>query len=315
MTTTLIEQLEKGFEDPAREKTEPQTLAEAVSNELMNTLPRISPELFELKRKAKITLTPEQKRRIISSYLERGCGDSGFFTTWIKENGNSIRGVRNDDILSLVCVAQIPAFAYTLHDERKAIYPKSASISASFTHMLLPLGGRDDRLNSIEIKGNCKDRSKYCDPHVTFPCTHIEKKDVGELKVVVQVEWKAPYELDTVVNMPHIPESFVELGDEAIGSYYQIATNLPKNLRKKTSLVSPHIGVLWRPTDESLYVTGKIPTPEKTPLPKNDPALILDIPDGSRNYRHVVAVWNIGEELPFKNWLTEYSEGSTTRLR
>ena len=68
--------------------------------------------------------------------------------------------------------------------------------------------------------------------------------------------------------------------------------------------------VLWSPTDESLYATGEIPKVEP-PIPKRDPALILEIQDKDnlRKYRHVVAAWNIDEELPFRNWLAEYSEG------
>ena len=245
--------------------------------------------------------------------MEIGCDDGGLFRIWIKENGESLESVSAKDILSLECLAEIPSFAYTLHDERQAIYPKSACISASFEHVLFPIKRKDYEVESIEIIG--KPNHKYGDFHSFFPRRGIKKKDVGELKVVVQVEWKAPYKLDTVVNTPHIPESFVELGDDAISSYYQIATKLPKNLRKKTSLVSPHIGVLLSLINESLYVTGEVPIPKTLPLPKRDPALILDIPDGSRNYRHVVAVWDIGKELPFRNWLAEYSEGSTKRLK
>ena len=292
---TLVERLEESFESVEAERHESKTLAEAVSNSLMPLMPRISPELFDLKRNAKITLTPEQKRSIISSYLERGCEDSGgFCIRWVDETGNSIRSIDDKNILSLECVAKIPSFAYTLHDERNAIYPKSACISTSFAHMLFPIKRKDSEVNSLEIKGEFINR-RYCDIYLFFPHRHIGKNDIGDLKVVVQVEWKAPYKLDTVVNTPHIPESFVELGDEAISRYYQIATELPKNLRKKTSLVSPRIGVLWRPTDESLYVTGEVPIPTILPLPKHDPALILDIPDGERRYRHVVAAWNIGE--------------------
>src|SRR3989344_4205070 len=276
---TLVTELESSFELAEAERPKPQTLAEAVSNSLMPIMPRISPELFDLKRNAKITLTPEQKRSIISSYLERGCEDSGgFCIRWVDENGNSIRSIDDKNILSLECVAKIPSFAYTLHDERNAIYPKSACISTSFAHMLFPIKRKDSEVNSLEIKGEFINR-RYCDIYLFFPHRHIGKNDIGDLKVVVQVEWKAPYKLDTEVNTPHIPESFVELGDE------------------------------------SLYVTGEVPIPTILPLPKLDPALILDIPHGERRYRHVVAAWNIGEELPFRNWLMEYSEGSAKRLR
>ena len=106
-------------------------------------------------------------------------------------------------------------------------------------------------------------------------------------------------------------EGFIELEDEAVSTYYDFLRQAPTELRKTTNLQTPDIGILWAPTDESLFVTGKIPKPKLIPLPRYDPALILDIPDGKNNYKHVVAAWDIGAELPFRNWLAEYSEHGT----
>ena len=39
-----------------------------------------------------------------------------------------------------------------------------------------------------------------------------------------------------------------------------------------------------------------------------DPALVLEIPGEERNYSHLIAAWEVGNEYPIKKWLAEYTE-------
>ncbi len=126
---------------------------------------------------------------------------------------------------------------------------------------------------------------------------------LGTSVIEVKGLWTAPFSLDVCVSVPEVPQAISELGDEALLQYFTVIKRLRTSVKDSAGMQKPAIGVLWAPTDESLYVKGDVPK-----APKNDPALVLDIPGKERNYRHIVAAWNIGEERPFKNWLAEYTE-------
>lgn len=304
-TQTLVEQLEQGFESPevARE-VKAKTLAEYVSNHLMqNGLPRISPELFDLKREVQVPLTDEQIKKIDNLYMKSHNnpitmpsslfdggweklssdwknkslnGDNMGFKTTTKFNCSYISGVKRN------CKAEIPHFSYENHDREIASYEKMGIVSYE---------GHWD---------------------ITGQSWGTEKSGrLGESNIKISEEWKAPLRLDVNVKVPEIPKGFVELGDDAIAEYYNALLIAPSDLRKTTSYESPKIGILWSPKDKVLYCTGKIPNPSVIPLSRGDPALILDFSDQDRSYRHVVAVWDIGDENPLRNWLAEYGEGGS----
>ncbi len=269
MTTTFIEEIERHIETTQTKRSETKTLAEAVSNELMqNGLPRISPELFELQRQANLTLTPEQIKKIDRHY--------DLISPGSKKQEPSRK-----------YFAEIPRFitAY-LPDEKEIMFKEYGKILYS-SHFNFK------SLESISLHAN---RSL------------LVMNSSGRKELEIKINWTPTFCLNVAVQAPIVPESFIDLGDDAIAKYYDTLRQVSPELRRKTTLTSPRLKVLWAPTDETLYCTGEIPEPIP-PRPKGDPALILDIPDGERSYRHVVAVWDIGQELPFRNWLAEYSEG------
>ena len=135
-----------------------------------------------------------------------------------------------------------------------------------------------------------------------------EYQDLGKTNLNIKGHWSPNFKLNVAVEVPELPRGFVELGDEAVALYYAHVKGTSKELRKKTSLRSPSLGVLWIPNPKAFYATGNIPKIEPPPK-KGDPVLVLDIPGEKRSYRHAVAAWNIGEEIHFRNWLAEYTEG------
>ena len=279
--------------------TKPKTLAEAVSNSLIQVMPRISPELFELTREVEVNLSNEQRKKVIESLYKRS------FDFIYEENGTWDEGRKRFFSDAEVNVhGKIPLFFYgQSSDERVTFGSLNPEISFKRrieTNNLKVTGFRLDTIN----KRNDIERILYFNPEKE----QVIENDRGEFSINLQGTWKAPYKLDVCATVPQVPEGFIELGDEAIATYYDFARQAPSDLRKKTSLQPPSIGILWAPTDESLYATGKIPGPSIIPRSRRDPALVLDIPDREKSYRHIVATWDIGEELPFRNWLTEYME-------
>jgi len=266
-TLTLGEELEKSFEKkPQRKKAN--SLAEYVSDELMVSMPRLSPELFEIEREVNVPLAEKQSekiRRYVAHQLDS-------------------RNLASFKIRSSV-IASIPKFIYVPVCEDIAIFPKSGVVFGS---------AKTEGFNSLLFGGN--------------ETTSFSYTDLNNIKASAQIDWEASFKLDVNVKRPQVPEGFIELGDEAVSEYYQVLRSAPKEMRKKTQLDAPRIGVLWSPEERVLYASGDIPEP-RPEMPVGDPALILDIPDGEKSYRHVVAVWDIGDELPFRNWLAEFSEG------
>ncbi|MFH1802744.1 MAG: hypothetical protein ABH864_04850 [archaeon] len=304
MTKTFVEQLEAKFESPeTARQAKPTTLAEHVSNELMqNGLPRIAPELFELKRKASVMLDEKQKTDIGISLLDRGLEGGA---KWIKINGydQAVLDAEKFKTITFSCQGNVPRFFYGVHDQKNVVHGRCLVPEIDLIVKKSPE-------NIVKYFGDRPEHKKLdlgCD--LSYNPGRVKKEDWGNLSIVSSAHWEAPYALDASAEIPQVPEGFIELGDEAIAEYYAAVRTAPPKLRKTTKLISPRIGVLWAPSDSILYATGKIPEPQRIPQSEGDPALILDIPDGERSYKHIVAVWDIGEELPFRNYLAEFSKG------
>ncbi len=297
-TATLVEKLEEKFEvlPLQNEEYEPKTLAEAVSNSLMPILPRISPELFEIRRKVNVTLSDKQFGKIDEIYIS-GHPYENFLTfhTW-----NGVDGSEKADIIRKAlrkkrnltgekrAIAKIPFFVFSpIPGESVLTYKDSVKIQYH-RKFKFPVG-------FVNGEGYY-DKERY--PY--------EKKvsKLGDSVLDIKEVWTAPLKLHANVIVPELPKEFVELGDEAIATYYDHIRELPKKLRRETSLSPPNLGVLWIPTPKSIYVTGEIPN-VNPPIPKGDPILVLDIQSKERNYRHAVAAWDIDEEEPFRDWLSE----------
>jgi len=296
-TLTFVKQLEKKFESPeTARQNEPTTLAEHVSNELMTSMPRISPELFEMTRAARIPLSEEQ---IIAL-------DPLFYSSM-----DAIKGVTTKispgEINAKEARGTIPRFVYSPHEEAQKVWKGAARATYAFKTEYSSEAVDWKECCKLDLEGKpTKKGARSGSLYATVKETDVFHRIKGKLEVI----WEAPPKLDINVKTPPIPKSFISLGDDAIAEYFEAVRKAPTELREKTELISPRIGVLWSPKDNALYCTGKIPKPRIIPsLPSGDPALILDIPDGDRSYKHVVALWDIGEEMPFRNWLAEYSEG------
>ncbi|MBR9706646.1 hypothetical protein GOV14_06445 [Candidatus Pacearchaeota archaeon] len=316
--TTLVGQVESQFEPISNQITETGSLAKYVSDSLMDKTPRISPELFGLSRKANLNLTPEQEGHICNEYLGHY---SPAFTYRISREDFKYAFL---DSTKISVDAKIPYFAYAiLPDNKEVIFSKSAIITAldkfdistsnrdhpfkEYTDLVISHNNHSSSFSGLiedkDIDG--KNLKKY-----SFP-----SKSYGNVSLDVNAKWTAPFKLDVLTKVPEIPESFIALGDEAISAYYTALKNAPKKLRQKTSLISPRIGVLWVPSNASLCCVGKIPKAKSPPRIKGDPILVLDIPDKDKSHKHAIAAWNIDEELPFKYWITEFSEGALGNIK
>ncbi len=276
-TNSFTEELAVSFEKASPQK--PKTLAEAVSDSLLERMPRLSPDLFNKTRVVHPTLTPNQLKRV-KEYQDR-----------IMETHNE------DSAFGSSCSAEIPRFTLAHVPRQKTITYKNACAV---------LGSLDinDRISDLRIglRGSVLNFRSGSNNYM-----------IGSIRLQGRLEWELPFKLDVNVDVPTVPTSFIDLGDEAIGLYSDIVRQMPRNLREKTEYTTPSMGILWAPTDSSLYVSGEIPEPTRSPQPNGDPALVLEIQDSARSYHHVVAVWNIGEELPFRNWIAEYSEGRSKK--
>lgn len=289
MTSTLVQQLEQGFEAVPKGKVEPKTLAEFVSNHLMNNgLPRLSPELFKLTRNVDLTLTPEQIKKVDKHYKLRA--------------GNNSTNPKRE------FTAKIPRFTLANVPNQKEVVFQAVGRAIYEEDFRFKTEQGRLRISARGDTGIHWGQEGY---------DHYERptKSSGLIELECKLKWTSGFKMSVGVKVPAVPKSFISLGDDAIAEYYCALRAAPRKLREKTTLVSPNLEVLWAPTNKSLYVTGTIPTPAPKirPLPRGDPALILDIPDQCRSYKHVVAVWDIGEEIPFRNWLAEYSEGTDRR--
>jgi hypothetical protein len=314
MIQTLVERIEEQFEllPIEGEQFRPgQTLAEAVSNSLIPVMPRISPELFDIKRRVNVTLSDEQKERIDTLYKmahpfgelperEYDAQEHHFFGA-VLVNRIKIEKVEDMNKRGLNGVskridAKVPLFSYAGLNEHTLCYPCSINIS---------------------YRQSWKKKEIFAWPNDGFlgglGSTNSKKyQALGKSDIVIQGNWKPNFKLASTVKVPELPKGFIELGDEAVATYYDYVRRAPRNLRRETSLQSPSLGVLWIPTPKSFYATGEIPKIETPVASKGDPILILDILGKERNYRHAVAAWDIGEEEPFRNWLSEFSEGSSS---
>jgi len=312
MVSTLVEKLEENFEIlpvDEREVKEPQTLAEAVSNSLLSVMPRISPKLFDVRRKANVKIYDKVQKEIISrSFCDRGFRSSQ--TDYENIKGYDLGYTIFDKNLKIKAMAEIPRFFYGIFPQEEVTIPNCLDLTFFINKKFSKIAGYTlsiiERYKENNIEN--KDIEKY---HSVFGGRKIEIKDRGKLSLNFEIKWEAPFKLNVSARIPDIPGEFIELGDESIAVYYDYARKVPSELRKKTKLETPNIGILWAPTDSSLYCTGtkKIPNPKLIPQPKKCPVLVLDIPYGEKSYRHAVAAWNIGEELPFKDWIQEFSEG------
>ncbi len=269
MTQTMIEILETAFEPATKRKTA-ETLAKAVSNELMKTMPRLSPELFERIREANVNFSEAYIRRIDEHYLRAFHGYE----------------LRPEPVR--LCSARIPIFAHACPpDQKEVVYPQAGNISYEETV-------------ALENAGRVKLIRENRDNNLYWECGN------GISILEIRSVWRAPFKLDVCVKVPEVPGSLAELGDEALLAFFSTAKQFRKDMKSRKNGIEkkPSLCVLWAPTDESFYCAGDVPL-----LPKNDPALILEIPDPDcdKSYRHIVATWNIGEERPFKHWLAEYT--------
>ena len=314
MTKQFMKSLEEAFETELPQE-EPQTLTEAVSNSLVPIMPRISPELFNFRREADVKISDNDQIRIISrSFFKRGFDTSD--KEWEGRMGEYGPGYElSSKNLTIKAKAEIPRFFYGIFPQEEVTVSNCLDLTFLLTKVFPEIAQYS--LNTIgrySKKRQGDDFDKYSSE---FNARGIKKEDRGKLSLDFRLQWEAPYKLDVSARVPEIPEGFIELGDEAIAIYYDHARQVPKELRRRTKLETPNIGILWAPTDKSLYCTGtkEIPAPELIPIPKNDPALVLDIPGEDKNYQHVVAAWKIGEEMPFRNWLVEYTEGNTRSMR
>lgn len=254
VTQTLVEQLEQAFEKPKTFKM-PQTirpregtLVEYVSDELMqNGLPRISPELFELKRgEVEIQLNSEQKKAI-----------ENYFAKYIK---TAHEVLLKESEIKMKCRGNIPRFFYAnvpgseaveIDGIGRVIYTTKTEFDSNYAN-----GG----LAIIRVADEQRSRRGLLG-------IMIEDQVRNQFYLNVRLEGIAPFMLNVCATVPKIPEGFIELGDEAIAKYYDIIRTAPKELRRKTTLEIPKVGVLWSPKDESLYATGKIPEPSVIPPP------------------------------------------------
>lgn len=298
---TLVEKIEESFEPAERKESKPQTLAKAVSDALLPVMPRISNELFELRRRIEIQLTPEQKKEIGEKYF--GDWNNSFCLKLLgKRQRQEEESFWKHEKLPFKCRGTIPSFSYSLSSEEFVQYDNCASVFLKVRDFNITNKGRYSEEKLAIILGNPR--------HLDFRDDSIfdfGNKKQGLVKLKYSAVWESPFKLNAATKVPEVPETFRELGDEAIATYYDFVRKVPANLRNKTNFQPPQIGVLWAPTPKSFYATGKIPKVEPS-RPKGCPALVLDIPDEEKSYRHVVAAWNIDEELPFRNWLIEYSE-------
>jgi hypothetical protein len=278
MTKTMIETLEAAFEPAVKAKGKDVTLAEAISAELMKTLPRIAPELFTRMQTVDVSLSDKQRKALDRLYKDvRGESE------WDKRFMNPV--VR--------CTATIPVFAYcpvpdvkeyVQEGAARVTYEESFKFSTSDASVHLGKGG-----------GGAYDCSQRW--------IWQRGTDVGLSNLEIKAVWEAPVTLSVCAAVPEVPPALASLGDDALLAYFTQAKALRKSQRKDAPVEKPSLRVLWAPTPESLYCKGEIPQPAP-----RDPALVLDIPDGGKHYRHVIATWNIGEEKPFRHWLAEYAE-------
>lgn len=282
MTLTLMGQIEKQFETISNHK--PKTLAEAVSNELLKFMPRVSNKLFEASKKAQVALTAEQKNKIAENYLDD--------TIYAQREQTFDYVLRKNTKIS--AFAKIPLFAYSIIPrEPNLVFPECAEVIASTNFQI-----STSKRNLLEypdrdmVVGHFRKYSPYeiveYDSMLKERVFPFPGKHKGITTLRIEAEWVSPFKLDVCVKVPQISESVKELGDKAISSYYQHASKVPKALRRTTSLISPRIGLLWIPIDESLFVKGKVSTPKTPPSIKSDSVLVLDIPDGEKSYRHIV---------------------------
>ncbi len=322
-TITLVDRLEKAFESPETVQRKPETLAQAVSDSLLGVMPRLSSKLLELQRRVRIKLTDEQKQKIGERCWGKFHSEKTIDT--LRELGENAV-IQKEEILDKVnyrnvrfrCMAKIPSFSYVIHPNKNIEYKGCASVLLNGKLSIANTKGK--KLWMVLNEGvRHNDFSQGSQQYPGLNEFNLDETDKvldfgyfndGKVTLKINFAWRSPFKLNASADTPDIPESFIELGDEAIAAYYDHVRKAPRNLRRQTSLEPPSLGILWSPTPQSLYVTGKIPKIEP-PKPRGDPSLVLDIPDGDNHYKHVVAVWDIGQELPFRNWLTEYSEGST----
>ena len=284
-TQTMVKTLEKHFVELDK-KAKPKTLAEAVSNNLIPIMPRISSELFEFRREATIKLTEEQRVHIDNWYVR-------------------FRRLRSDwkDVFYpiRVCKGTLSLFQYATVPDIRNVVCGNAKITYEDGPKVF---NTENSLHNLAIV-NCNNKGNSRSYHQWF----WNNKEFGNAEVTIKSVWTAPFTLDICTQVPQVPESITELSDLAMFHYFKEATTRVMK-GDKSSLLKPKLGVLWAPTDKVLYCTGKVPIPNDYPPVdrKSDPALILEIPDGDKIYRHVIATWDMENERPFKNWLAEYSE-------
>jgi hypothetical protein len=272
MTQTMIEMLEAEFEPVTKKNARPTTLANAVSNELMKIMPRISPELLERKRTAQVNLSKKQIADINEWYK------------YAREESSWNERFMHPKRL---CSAEIPIFAYAkVPEQTEIVYEKQGIV----TYEDIFRFSTKDVYVKLETKGGCWKWDEM-----------PGQKYAGTSVVEVRSVWTAPDTLNVCVKVPEIPQEVINLGDEALLQYFTTAKSLRASF-KTAGIQKPRLGVLWAPTDESLYIAGDI-----SQAPAKDPVLVLSVPDGEKNYQHVIASWNIGEERPFKHWLAEYT--------
>jgi len=293
--STLVEQIKEAFE--VQVKTEGKTLAEAISNELAQEgVPRISPELFQRTRDVEIKLTQKQEEKIKEFYL------------------SNQRGRKEGRELVVKCFGKIPQFSYSLNPESGSSYKivRYNNVADIFVKEKFEINGkRESGLESSILFCVDGDGDRWFKEHKDFGFPFIYG---SELSLKVDVLWRAPFKLCVNAEIPSVPENILkEEVESAYELYYKLASDLARKNRSFREMSSPSLGILWSPIESDLYCTGEIPAPQIIHTSRRDPILVLEIQENGGKYMHAVAAWNIGEELPFKNWLREYSEGSIDR--
>ena len=308
----LVTEIEKAFEPLELQSETTSNLNRWLSNNLMPYLPRISPALFAQRRVAKLELSPSEEKRFSDGTRSLLTITDNKYSPWFSQSELSKLPVKTD------FASEIPYFVLAdLQDwggqkQEVGVARLSQTINlpslkiAKLTFQDQPFGYNDPIFRASFSNGT----QGYSDSHLDM-----------------NLVWTSVQSPRVYVDIPQVPDKIRDLGYRAVELHQRLMQSAPEELRRNSLPSAPQFGVVWAPIDESLIVNSQEISHakgnaaetrqivQKQVLRSKDPLLVLSIPCkeqrlyGSSRYAHVVASWNIGEELPFRNWLDEYTDG------
>lgn len=263
-------------------------LVDYVSGELAQEYPRVSQDIYQLKRE--VTLIPSNAEKIYQQFLE-----DTFFSQETKWNELLKAG-------QPTIVAVIPLVLTGRYEPGTVLETVDLDLGIVFPriHYFAKNLGYQDRA----FRGSFVLSSSANTRYMTARNANFYLQTVnGTQDISIEGTWSYRGAVKSCkVKVPLVPEVASDRATEAQARYFGIVAEAKKQDRFKGKvLLQPEVYIAWIPTEDQFELKVK----EVPQLVHRDPALLLRV---NRQYDHLVALWDGPNEIPLESIIRKYTK-------